>query len=251
MVGRLQDVSWLPFNNFMHYLRHAQVDLRSVFGSEYMALTEKIGGNCIYKAGLAEAMLKPIADSVHSVVDDRGTHHAVVYCVDQDLYFFDPCLFMTGGLKVELDFACGETLLTAYSDEMNYVALEYMEGSVFTSVWGLNIGSVSRSWYASYDLNVLNQIPVCDWIVEPFKPLPNALIFRYFNCVSQRLEQLSLFLSSRQVFVSEFWSQTYISLNDIGAGFADDFFVSVSVSLSEMVDCMFLALDFTREFERW
>ena len=193
----LSDVSWLPFNNFMHYVRHKNVDLSCILGSESDRLIHHLGGNCIYKSVLAESVLKSVVDSVHAVVSILGTHHAIIYCIENDLFFYDSCLFMSGGLKIDVDFACEETVLAPFADKPNYVALERESGSVFYSIWALDFPPISNTWCVCYDLQDVNDIPQCDWFIERFKQAPDVLMFRYFNSVSRRLEQLSLCLLSK------------------------------------------------------
>ena len=250
-MQNLSNISWLPFNNFMHYLRHKNVDLTCVLGLEPELLVGNLGGNCIYKSVLAASVLQSVSDSVYSVIGKLGTHHALVYFSGNELFFYDSCLFMDNGLKIDVDFACQETLLAPFSSGLNYVAFERQSASVFTSVWGLNLASVSKTWSVCFDLQNLNQIPRCDWAVEAFKSLPYALIFRYFNSVSGCLQQLSLFLSSRQIFVSKSFSQNFTPLHDVSVGFESEFLESVSVPLKYVVDCMFLALELVDDFERW
>lgn len=250
-MQNLSNISWLPFNNFMHYLRHKNVDLTCVLGLEPELLVGNLGGNCIYKSVLAASVLQSVSNSVYSVIGNLGTHHALVYFSGNELFFYDSCLFMDSGLKIDVDFACQETLLAPFSSGLNYVALERQSATVFTSVWGLNVDSISHTWCVCFDLHDLNQVPHCDSFVERFKQVPDMLIFRYFNSVSGCLQQLSLFLSSRQIFVSKSFSQNFTPLPDVSVGFESEFLESVSVPLKHVVDCMFLAAELAGDFERW
>ena len=248
MGDKLREISLLPFNNFSHYLRCAGVDVSEVSGSE--DAESLLGGNCIYKSILAGKILKSVTDRVYSVVEQGGTHHALLYR-DDGLYFLDPCLYMRSAVLIDADFVCDHTLLANSGFEANFIALEFLKGDTFTFLWNFNSSFGSKSWDCVYDFSILNSVVTCDWGVESFKEKPNALIFRFLNVDTQQLQQISVFLKTGAAFISKSFSGIYTGIGDMGTGFKDSFQRSVGIGLSDVLDCMQTALPLAKGFNRF
>jgi len=244
----LESVAYLPFNNFMHYLRYNRFDLSEWSGQN--SAEAKLGGNCIYKSILVSSLLKSVSSDVFCVIDQKGMHHAILYVDSGVLYFFDPCLYMKAPLCVNSDFVCQHTSLSGLSDA-NFVALQATIGSEYICVWNYVSGDSDHCWHALYDFSECCDVPMFDWAVESFKPKPSYLSFRFFNKSTLTIQTLFMHKDSFSLYFQESFGERRLVVGGFGAAFKSEFFDSVGLEVDFILACMRISIPYVNSFERF